>query len=260
LAQAAAAAQQPAWAAAATELAGFLLGHLRGPSGRWLRSWQGGRARHLAYAADYAWLVDCFTRLAELTGRPQWLAHARRAAEDLLRLFRPDDGPLRTTGEDAEALVVRPAEVLDDATPSATAVAGTALLRLGALCADDALADTGVELLEVLGPLLDRQPLAAATALSGADLVHHGVTEVVVTGDRPDLVAALRRRYEPAAVLAWGERSDSALWEGRADGLAYVCRHRVCAAPAATVEELDARLDAAGAPPRPLAADGAVRP
>ncbi len=32
---------------------------LRGPSGRWLRSWQGGRAgRNLAVAADYAWLVE----------------------------------------------------------------------------------------------------------------------------------------------------------------------------------------------------------
>ncbi len=38
--------------------------------GRWLRSWQENRGgRHLAYAGDYAWLVDCFTRLGELTGR-----------------------------------------------------------------------------------------------------------------------------------------------------------------------------------------------
>ncbi len=49
----------------------FLLAESRDPgSGRWLRSWQDGRARHLAYAGDYAWLVDFFTRLAELTGRP----------------------------------------------------------------------------------------------------------------------------------------------------------------------------------------------
>ena len=55
---------------AAVAIGEFLLANLRGDGGRWLRSWQAdGGARHLAYAADYAWLVDCFTRLGELTGR-----------------------------------------------------------------------------------------------------------------------------------------------------------------------------------------------
>ena len=42
-----------------------------------------------------------------------------------------------------------------------------------------------------------------------------GLAEVVVTGDRPDLVDVVRRRYLPAAVLAWGEAYPSPLWEGR---------------------------------------------
>ena len=227
-----------------------------GPSGRWLRSWQGGRARHLAYAADYAWLVDCFTRMAELTGRRRWLEEALTTARSMLALFRPDDGPLRTTGEDAEPLIVRGAEVLDDATPSATAVAGAALVRRGALAADDALAETGSALLGCLGGLMEEHPLAAAFALAGSELADEGVAEVVVAGDRPDMVAAVRARYEPTTVLAWGERHDSGLWEGRLDGLGYVCRRRVCAAPADSAEELVSRLEGlraagAGAPGAP---------
>ncbi|MDE3086866.1 MAG: thioredoxin domain-containing protein [Acidobacteriota bacterium] len=243
LAEAAAATGDRSWQEAAEQVAGFLVAELRHPNGRWLRSWQGGRARHLAYAGDYAWLVDCFTRMAELTGRRRWLEEALGAARSMLALFRPDGGPLRTTGEDAEALIVRGAEVLDDATPSATAVAGAALVRLGALAADDDLADTGTRLLETLDGLVEEHPLAAAYALAGSELVAEGVAEVVVTGDRPDLRGALRARYEPTAVLAWGEPDGSPLWEGRAEGLAYVCRHRVCAAPAREVEELLARLD-----------------
>lgn len=259
LAEAAAAAEQPAWAEAARELAGFLLAHLRDGSGRWLRSWQGGRAQHLAYAADYAWLVDCFTRIAELTGEARWLAHATDTADELLRLFRPDRGPLRTTGDDAEALIVRPAEVLDDATPSATAVAGTALLRLGALCGADRLSEAGADLLDTLRPVIDRQPLAAAVGVAGSELLRRGVTEVVIPGTRPDLVSLVRRRYEPDAVLAWGERTDGPVWEGRADGMAYVCTNRVCAAPAAGTDELAQRLDVMHTQARPLTADTAVR-
>jgi uncharacterized protein YyaL (SSP411 family) len=251
LAEAAAAAGRDDWARAAEETGAFLLANLRDEHGRWLRSWQAGRAGTLAYAGDYAWLVDAFTRLAELTGKVVWLDEAATVAGQLLELFRPDDGPLRTTGRDGEALFVRPVEALDDATPSATAVAGCALLRLGALRADDGLGESGAELLATLAPLTGRQPLAAAFALAATELVEEGITEVVVAGDRGDLLEAVRRRYEPTAVVLWGERSSSALWEGRADGFAYVCRNRVCAMPAGDVDALVARLEqqrAASAP------------
>ncbi len=248
LAEAAAATGRREWKRAAESVGRFLLDNLRDDRGRWLRSWQGGRARHLGYAADYAWLVDCFTRLAELSGRRQWLDQARLAADGLLALFHPDEGPLRTTGEDAPALIVRPTEVLDDATPSATAVAGAALLRLGSLCAEDRFRQAGTGLLHSLDAVVERLPLAGAWALAATELVSEGIVEVVVAGDRPDLLQAVRARYEPTVVLAWGERDQSGLWEGRVDGLAYVCRDRVCASPADSVDALEDRLDAATGP------------
>ena len=36
-------------------------------------------ARHLAYAADHAWLVEAFVRLAEATGRARWIGGRHRA-------------------------------------------------------------------------------------------------------------------------------------------------------------------------------------
>ncbi len=244
LAEAAAALGREDWAVAAGEIAEFLWRELRAEDGRWLRSWQGGRARHLAYSADYAWVVDAFTRMAELSGAPHWLARATTVATDMLRLFTHDSGVLATTGADAEALVVRPLELMDNATPSATAVAGTALVRLGALRADDELIGAGTRLLEALGPLAGEHPLAVASAVAGTELLAGGVTEVVVTGSRPELLATVRARYEPTSVLAWGEPDDSPLWEGRPDGFAFVCRRAVCAAPSPSPDELVARLDA----------------
>jgi len=243
LAQAAAVTGRGDWQEAAVGAARFLLAELRRADGRWLRSWQDGRARHLAYAADYAWLVDYFTRLAELTGDAEWLAHARATAHAMLALFRDGDGPLFVTGADADALVVRPMDLLDGAIPSASSVGAGALLRLGALTGDDGLTDAGESLVALLAPVAARHPLALPTAVVAAALAGGGATEVVVAGDRPDLVAALRRRFEPTVVLAWGQRTPTPLWEGRADGFAYVCRHCVCGAPAAEVGALDQRLD-----------------
>jgi uncharacterized protein YyaL (SSP411 family) len=244
LAEAAGATGRADWAAAAVGIAEFLLAHLRRPTdGRWLRSWQGGQARHLAYAADHAWMVDCLTRVGELTGQVRWFDLATDSALRMLDLFTDGDGPLFTTGSDAERLVVRPRELLDGATPSATAVAAGALLRLGALTGRQDLTDAGEALLGVVVPVAEAHPLAVAHAVAACRLGGGGITEVVVAGDRPDLVEALRRRFEPTAVLAWGERTRSALWEGRDDGFAYVCRNYTCQAPAATVGELTGRLD-----------------
>ena len=56
-----------------------------------------------------------------------------------------------------------------------------------------------------------------------------GRHEIVVTGDRPDLLAEVRRRWLPAAVVAWGEPDDGPLFAGRPaePGLAYVCQARI---------------------------------
>ena len=244
LAQAAGATGRRDWEDAATGLAEFLLSELRRPTdGRWLRSWQDGRARHLAYAADHAWLVELFTRLAELTGKAAWLEHAKETAATMLELFAEPGQPLYTTGTDAERLVVRPIELADGATPSATSVAAAALLRLGALCGDATISAQGESLLEVLLALAPRQPLAFASAVAAGALTGDGIVEVVLGRELPELLAVARRRYEPTQVLAWGERTDSPLWEGRDEPVAYVCRRYACQAPAATVEDFEARLD-----------------
>jgi uncharacterized protein len=244
LAEAAAATGRADWTEAAVRVGEFLLAELRdADTGRWLRSWQDGRARHLAYAGDYAWLVELFTRLAELTGRQVWLDRADETARALLELFAGEGDLLYTTGTDAERLVIRPQDILDGAVPAANGVAATALLRLGALRADDELSDAGESLLAALVGVAAEHPLAFANSVAACELSGGGITEVVVTGDRPDLLEAARSRFEPTMVLAWGEPAPSALWAGRDDGRGYVCRRFVCRAPAATPDELVRRLD-----------------
>jgi uncharacterized protein len=63
-----------------------------------------------------------------------------------------------------------------------------------------------------------------------------------VAGERLDLVAVTQRRYLPQVVLAWGERYDSPLWEGRDDGRAYVCRGYACRLPATEADVLATQL------------------
>ncbi|MGK2948280.1 MAG: hypothetical protein ACSLFP_06885 [Acidimicrobiales bacterium] len=244
LAEAGAAAGETAWIDAAVETAEFLLVHLRRADGRWLRAWQAeAGAKHLAYATDHGALLDAFTRLAEATGQARWIAEARSVADALLELFWDEErGGVFTTGHDAEALIARTKDLMDNATPGANGLAAVGLLRLAALTDDHRYREAGEAVVRLLGAMAVEHPTAFGHVLAAVDLVARGTTEVVIPGDRPDLVAAVHRRHLPNAVLAWGERYDSPLWEGRDDDRGYVCQGYTCQLPAHDVATLEGQL------------------
>jgi uncharacterized protein len=257
LAEAGAAIGVPTWIGAAVDVSRFLLGALRRPEDhRWLRSWQagpgpgfveGGTARHLAYCADYAWLTEAFTRLAEATGESVWISEAQSVADDMLDLFwDPAVEVFRTPGNDAEPLIASPIDTQDGALPSANSVAATALLRLAALTGSDRYRDRANRVIGAMDAALAAVPVAFAAMVAAADLARRGATEVVITGNRPDLLQVVRRHYLPAAVLAWGQPYGSPLWDGRtapkSDGLAFVCHDYTCQAPVSTTTELASQL------------------
>jgi uncharacterized protein len=232
LAEAGAAAGRPDWVAAAERVGRFLLDNLRSGSGRWLRSWQGGQAAHLAYAADYAWLIEAFVRLYEATGRRAWLDRALEVADGMVELFWDDqDQGLFTTGSDAESLIVRAKDFMDGATPSANSVAAATLVRLSLLSGRDDLAGRAAAIVDRVGSLVDSHPTAFCHLLGAVDMQGSGSVQIVIPGRSPDLLEEVNRRHLPNSVLAWGEAGDGPLWEGRTEGHAYVCRGTTCLAP-----------------------------
>jgi len=229
----------------AVALGEFLLSSLRRADGRWLRSYQGGRAAHLAVATDYAWLTDCFTRLNEATGEARWLRAASECAAGLIANFSAPDGGFFLSGADAVGLPVRPRDSFDGVLPGAVSIATSSLARLGALLADPALTARAELAVQSSSTAIDRAPLALAHLIGTAVQLEFGALELVIGAGRADLLRDVRSRYLPDAVVAAGERTASELWEGKDDGLAYVCRGGVCLAPVADVSALDACINRA---------------
>ena len=248
LADAAAALDRADWLDAAVTNGRFLVANLRGDDDRWHRSWQADgvpQARHAALAADHAALIDGFTRLAEATGDGTWIQHASDVADTMLDHFWDvDNGGLFSIADDAEQLVARQKDLMDNATPSANSIAAVGLLRLGALAGEPRFSNQAEQILRLLGRVMPQAPSAFSNALAAVDLITGGITEIVIVGDRPDLVRAVRERWLPNSVLAWGKPYESPLWEGRSAGSAYVCQHYVCQIPVDSVEALLAQLGA----------------
>ena len=246
LAEAATAMGRADWLAAAVDNGEFLLRELRRPDGRWHRSWQADgtpRARHDALAADHACLIDAFTRLGEATGHAHWIGEATSVADTLLDHFWDTDaGGVFTTADDAEALIVRHKDLMDNATPSANSVTAVALYRLGALTGEARFTNHADQTLQLIGRIIAQAPTACGNAIAAVDMRQIGLTEVLITGDRPDLVAVVQRNWLPNAVVAWGEPYESPLWVDRPDGFAYVCKNFACQLPVSTPTDLQSLL------------------
>jgi uncharacterized protein YyaL (SSP411 family) len=253
LAEAAAAFERDDWMDAARANARFLLSELRRDDGRLLRSWQDGRARHLAYADDYAALLEALLTLAEVDD-VAWLADARRVANELLRLFHDDDrGAFFTTGSDAESLIVRPKEFQDNATPAENSLAANGLLRLAALTGDDRYEAPAAQILRLLGPVLSEHATAFAYLLGALERLVTPPLEIAIVAEADG--SALRRevtsRLLPASVAVTAPPgtgadltpllADRSLVDGKAT--AYVCEHFACRQPVTKPEELRAQLD-----------------
>ena len=157
---------------------------------------------------------------AEATGEARWIDEARA---DGRRPARPVLGRRRRRvlhHRPRRASASSPARRTCWTTPRRrpTAWPRSALLRLAALTGDAALpdhrrrSDPGPRSARCAG----QYPTAFGHLLAAVDLDAAGITEVVVAGDGPDLVAAVRAALPaPTPSLAWGEPYASPLWEGR---------------------------------------------
>jgi uncharacterized protein YyaL (SSP411 family) len=222
----------------------FILANLRRQDGRLLRSWREGRGSGLGYLDDYALMAEGCLTLYETTFDQRWFQQARSLADAMLALFGDQDGGgFFQTGSDAEALVVRPKELFDNAMPSGNSAAATILQRLALLTGEVEYERAGVGALRVVGDLMIKAPTVLGQALSALDLAVGPSREVAIVGepgaeDTNRLVREVHGRFLPNVVLAVGAPgvdatvpllADRPGVDGRAT--AYVCEGFACQMP-----------------------------
>jgi hypothetical protein len=239
----------------------FVFSHLQ-RNGRLLRSYKDGVARLNAYLEDYAFFMDGLLSLYETTFDPRWIREAVSFAEILTTRFLDSEGAgFYLTADDHEALITRPKDFYDNATPSGNSVAAYALLRLAKLTGNERWTEYARAVLKSLAVSMARYPSAFGNLLCALDLYAGRTREIAVVGDPQStqtraLLRAVFGRYLPNKVVACGLNGDVYLLEGRTQvggaPAVYVCENYVCQSPVRTSEELAALLG--GHPSKPPAA------
>ena len=222
--------------------------------GRLRRASLGGRVgESAAILEDHAALATGLLTLHQLTGQASWLDPAMALLDIALDHFADPQRPGRwyDTADDAEALMVRPADPLDGATPSGASLIAEALqLAAHLVPADraDTYASAAEAALAGAAPILARLARSGGHWLAVAEAAVRGPIQIAVACDpmTSELLAAARTLAPGGAVVVGGPVNSSELLADRdrvagADA-AYVCRGRTCDLPVTTAGDLAAAL------------------
>ncbi|MDT7780488.1 MAG: uncharacterized protein QOC99_3000 [Acidobacteriota bacterium] len=224
-----------------------------------LHVYKDGRAKHVGFLDDYAFVVSGLVTLYETTGRLRWLEASLTLTDKMVEEFWDEDGGgFFYNGRSGEQLIVRNKDYFDNATPSGNSVAAEALLRLSILTGKEDYRRKAVNVLRLVRDAVERYPSAFGYALGAIDFHLSKPKEIViVSGDADEQARPLRReiwgRYIPNKVVALTGGDDVAaselvplLRERKATGgrvTAYVCENYTCLRPVNTPEELAEQLN-----------------
>ncbi|HEY4454160.1 MAG TPA: thioredoxin domain-containing protein [Pseudonocardiaceae bacterium] len=252
LAEAGAALDGPGWVEAAAGAAEFLLGtHL--VDGRLRRtSREGVVGTSAGVLEDYAAFADGLLALYQATAQAHWLDAAVSLLDTALARFADKSAPgaFHDTADDAEALIRRPSDPADNASPAGASALAGALLTASALAGADRADRYRVAAEQAVaraGLLIERAPRFAGHWCTVAEALLAGPVQVAVVGvpgERgfDDLRAAAVAEAPGGAVVLAGAPDAAPLLADRPllDGAAaaYVCRGYVCDRPVDSVAEL----------------------
>ncbi|MCI0397983.1 MAG: thioredoxin domain-containing protein [Chloroflexi bacterium] len=246
---------RPDYTQAAVQNAEFLYQTMRQADGRLRRTWKAGvEARYNAYLEDYAYLADALLALYQNTFEERWFRWAGELTGIMMAHFQDEaNGGFFDTSDDHEALIYRPKDLQDNATPSGNAMAAYVLLQLSLYTGNGDYWDVAEKMVSALYGAMAQYPTGFAHWLCAATFILGRPREVAIAGDpaaadTAALVDTVFAAYRPHLVVAVGDDGTHIpLLAGRerrnGRATAYVCYRFACQAPVTTAEELAEQLE-----------------
>lgn len=196
-----------------------------------------------AFLDDYACTVEAYIALYEATFEEQWLYKARSLAEQALVLFYEEaSGTLYYTAVDAEQLIARKSEIMDNVIPASSSIMVRQLYKLGLLFDEDNFTHIADQVFANVFPHI--KSYGSAYSNWAIQLLEHcyGVNEIALVG--PNAIDWRKEldnsTYIPNKITLGGTKSDLPLLKDKVglDSKAYLCRNKTCSLPQSSIAHL----------------------
>ena len=222
---------------AARRNARFVLGRMRRPDGRLLRTWSNGPSPVGGFLEDHASYALGLLELFLATGETEWFVAARELTDLLEEHFGGERGAVFAAAADEADLVVRPVDQQDNPSPSGASLAAECFLLMGHLTGDFSYHEKMERIARAGARLIEAAPLAAGHLLAVLTAARPGFKEVAIVGPEAlDWARFLSRTYRPNVMVVPSAtpNEEVPLLAGRyqeGKTLAYVCERGLCQTP-----------------------------
>ncbi len=229
----------------------FLESRFCDEKGRWHHTYKNGRARIPAFLDDYAYLIEAYLHLQEVTGTGDFLLRAKSLMEHAIAAFSEQGtGFFFYTPHDQQDVILRKKEVYEGATPSGNAVMARNLWYLSKVFEVEAWEKQVERMLQSLSRAIRQYPNSfAAWALCFQELIQ-GTNEIIIAGQRAkQFIAPVMKKYIPNKIVQVGETEEGVfpLLKGKLSGdqdttKFYLCKNRACSDPFTDVVDFLAKM------------------
>ena len=182
----------------------FLENHLQDHStGNWNHTFKNGQAKIPAFLDDYAYLIQSYIHLQEVTGNGAYLLKAKALTKLVIQQFsEKETGFFYFTPEFQTDILIRKKEVYDGATPSGNAVMCYNLQYLSVVFDAPEWKNLAAQLIQSLQQAIIKHPTSFGVWASVLQQIVIGTREIVITGAQVNsYISKINNAYLPNKVM-----------------------------------------------------------
>ncbi len=221
----------------------FIIKNIMQPDGKLLHSWKNGKGSINGFLEDYAFLIQAFLSLFEVTGDEEWLKDAQKLVQYTTdHFYYAHSGLFYFSEIEDKNEVINHMQNEDNVTPSSNSVMANNLFRMGLIMGDAEMLAKAQKMVTHFINDFSSYPMAYS---NWGNLMLKSVSsffEVAICG--PEAVSffkELQQNYYPHILWAFSSKpSEVPLLKNRFvtnENLVYVCQKGVCQLPVKTIGE-----------------------
>ena len=191
---------------------------------------------------DYAFTIEAFIALYETTFQEEWLEKAKDLMDKAISFFfDASQGTFYYTGNQAEELIARKSEIMDNVIPASTSTIVRQLFKLALLFDNNVYQSIAEQVFANVYPHIKSYGSAYSNWAIQLLELHYGVWEVALTGSETlEWRKELDEHYIPNKITLGGTKSKLPLLEHKEglDSKAYLCQRKTCSLPQSSIADI----------------------
>lgn len=210
----------------------------------WKHTYKNGEAKIPAFLDDYAYLIQSYIQLQQVSGDLNYLLKAKEITEYVMEYFTEDEtGFFYFTHQKQQDIIIRKKEVYDGATPSGNAIMALNFCQLFLIFDIPEWKQRAEKMIQSFGQAIIKHPTSFGVWASVLQICLTETKEIVVAGvDSCTYLKPILSLYLPNAVVLASdtEQLKFPAFQGKFKGGGigfYLCKNYVCTAPISTLAD-----------------------